>query len=56
MPTTIQHKRGTAAEWIAADPILAAGEFGYETDTGKIKIGDGTTNWSGLKYFIVAGS
>ena len=54
MANTIQHKRGTAAEWTSADPTLAAGEFGYETDTGKLKLGDGSTAWSALGYFEAA--
>ena len=51
MANTIQHKRGTAAEWTSANPTLAAGEFGFELDTGKIKLGDGSTAWSALGYF-----
>ncbi len=47
----IQLRRGTAAAWTAANPILAAGEEGHETDTGKRKIGDGSTVWTGLEYF-----
>ena len=43
---TIQHKRGTEAEWTAADPTLAAGQVGVETDTGKFKIGNGSAAWS----------
>lgn len=39
---------GTAAEWAAANPVLALGEFGYETDTYVYKIGDGSTAWSSL--------
>jgi len=54
MPNTIQHKRGTAAEWTAADPTLVAGQVGVETDTGKFKVGDGSTAWSALGYFEVA--
>ena len=38
---TIKTRRGTAAEWSAANPTLAAGEPGYETDTGILKYGDG---------------
>lgn len=49
----IQLRRGTAAEWLAANPVLLAGEAGIETDTRKIKIGDGATAWSSLVYFIV---
>lgn len=41
-------KRGTAAEWIAANPVLGDGEIGYERDTGIIKLGDGVTPWTGL--------
>lgn len=51
MATRMQQRRGTAAEWTAADPVLAAGEIGYETDTNQFKIGDGTTAWSSLNYF-----
>ena len=47
----MQQRRGTAAQWTAADPILAAGEIGFETDTGKFKIGNGSSIWSALSYF-----
>lgn len=50
MSTTIQHRRGTAAEWTAENPTLAEGEWGYETDTGFTKIGDGTTAYLSLPY------
>ena len=49
--TQIQVRRGTAAQWTSATPTLASGEWGYETDTGKIKIGNGSTAWSSLSYF-----
>jgi len=48
--TQIQVRRGTASQWTSANPTLAAGEWGLETDTGKVKIGDGTTAWTGLSY------
>ena len=51
MANTIQLKRGDAADWAAADPTLAAGEFGFEADTGKFKVGNGSTAWSALGYF-----
>jgi len=54
MANTIQLKRGNAADWTAADPTLAAGEFGFETDTAKFKVGDGSTAWSALGYFEAA--
>lgn len=47
----IQFRRGTAAAWTAADNVLAAGEPGYETDTGLFKIGDGLTHWTSLSYY-----
>lgn len=50
MPTQIQFKRGTAASMAALNPVLTAGEPGYETDTRKVKIGDGTTAWNSLRY------
>lgn len=51
MPTTtIQHKRDTAAIWTASGRILANGQLGYETDTGRVKIGNGSSVWSSLPY------
>lgn len=52
--TTIQLRRGTAAQWTAANPTLAAGEFGVETDTGKRKVGDGSTAWASLPYSVLS--
>tara|TARA_R110000868_G_scaffold8585_4_gene44263 strand:- start:738 stop:1658 length:921 start_codon:yes stop_codon:yes gene_type:complete len=49
--TQIQVRRGTAAQWTSANPTLAAGEMGFETDTNKFKIGTGSTAWSSLTYF-----
>jgi len=51
MATRMQQRRGTAAQWTAANPVLAAGEIGFETDTNKFKIGNGATAWSALDYF-----
>lgn len=54
----IQFRRGTAAaganQW--TNQVLSAGEVGYETDTGRFKIGDGLTAWSSLAYAAVAAS
>jgi hypothetical protein len=47
---TVQHKRGTAGAMAGNNPVLADGEIGVETDTGKTKIGDGTTAWNNLPY------
>jgi len=43
-------RTNTRAAWIAGNPILLAGEFGRESDTGNIKIGNGTQRWSQLPY------
>jgi len=50
MPVQIQLRNGTAAQWTAANPTLAAGEVGIESDTKKQKFGDGTTAWNSLGY------
>jgi len=51
MATKIQVRRDTAANWTSADTVLSEGEIGYETDTGYMKIGDGSTAWTALSYF-----
>ena len=50
MAVKVQFRRGTAAEWSAANPVLAQGEAGYEYDTGRFKIGNGVLAWSSLSY------
>lgn len=51
MSIRVQIRRDLAAAWTSADPVLAQGEMGYETDTGKLKFGDGSTVWTSLIYF-----
>ena len=51
MAIRMQQRRGTAAQWTAANPTLAAGEIGFETDTNQFKIGNGSSTWSALSYF-----
>jgi hypothetical protein len=53
---TVQHKRGTAFAMAANNPVLPAGEIGIETDTNKIKIGNGVTAWNSLSYFVPSAS
>ena len=48
--TRIQLRHDTATNWTTANPILAEGEVGVETDTNKFKIGDGVTAWNSLDY------
>jgi hypothetical protein len=58
MATRMQQRRGTASQWISSNdgdgPILNAGEIGWESDTNKFKIGDGTSYWADLTYFVDA--
>jgi hypothetical protein len=48
--TRLQVRRGSGELWTSVNPILYDGEIGYETDTGKFKIGNGQTNWATLDY------
>jgi hypothetical protein len=52
--TAIRVRRGTAADWTAGNPVLALGEPGLETDTRKVKYGDGSTAWNSLGYAVAA--
>lgn len=56
MAVQIQLRRGTASEWTSANPILTQGEFGYESDTTKFKVGDGTASWTELGYATGGGA
>jgi len=47
---TFCHRVATAAEFTSDNPILALSEFGYESDTGAYKIGNGVTAWTSLSY------
>ena len=52
--TVIKFRRSTAAQWASADPVLAAGEVGLETDSGLVKYGNGTSAWADLSYTAAA--
>lgn len=54
--TVIKKRRDTAANWVTANPTLAAGEEGYETDTGLSKTGNGSSAWTSLSYDATAHS
>ena len=56
MAVQIQFRNDTAANWTTADPILAVGELGLESDTGFFKIGNGADVWSDLPYGGVSGA
>lgn len=56
MSVQIQLRRGSASAWSIANPILADGEIGVESDTNLFKIGDGLTAWNSRPYGGVQGT
>ena len=50
MADRIQIRRDTKAKWADLNPILAAGEMGFEIDNNRLKIGNGITAWNSLPY------
>ena len=52
MAAKIQLRRDTASVWASVNPTLALGEPGVETDTYKVKVGDGTSDWNALPYSV----
>lgn len=50
LKTKIALRRGLESEWQNANPVLVKGEAAYSSDVRKLKIGDGTSKWSALKY------
>ena len=52
MAARIQLRRDTSSNWSTANPTLSGGELGLETNTNKIKVGDGTTAWNSLDYVV----
>ena len=56
MAVQIQLRRDTSTNWTSANPTLALGELGLETDGYKYKIGDGATAWTSLSYATLAGT
>jgi hypothetical protein len=49
--TQMQVRRDTSANWTSTNPTLAQGEIGFETNTGKFKIGTGSAVWTSIDYF-----
>lgn len=52
MAFSIQLRRDTSANWGTANPVLLRGEPGFESDTNKLKVGDGSTAWNALPYIV----
>ncbi len=53
-PAILRHRRDTAANWTSNNPVLEAGQIGYETDTLRFKFGNGSTAWNSLAYGVGA--
>lgn len=56
MPVKIQIRRDTASNWSSNNPTLSLGELGFVIDTSQLKIGDGSTLWNSLPYFLNSAS
>jgi hypothetical protein len=54
--TLIQLRRGTSTQWACTNPVLEVGEVGFETDTKKLKIGDGSSQWNSLYVRLDGGN
>ena len=50
IPIRVQHKRMSASDWASSTLVLLDGELGIESDTGKVKVGNGTDHFSDLQY------
>ena len=50
IPVRVQHKRMSASDWASSNLVLLDGELGIESDTGKVKVGNGTDHFSALQY------
>lgn len=50
IPVRVQHKRMSASDWASSTLVLLDGELGVESDTGKVKVGNGTDRFSDLQY------
>lgn len=47
----VQLRHDISANWTTANPLLLQGEIGIETDTNRMKLGDGISRWQQLPYF-----
>lgn len=52
MSITMQQKRGSSSQWASSTLILLAGEIGFDTDTNKMKVGNGVDVWNDLEYVV----
>lgn len=52
IPTKFKLRHDIASNWTAKNPVLLEGEVGFETDTKNFKVGNGTSSWQELQYYI----
>ena len=50
VPVTLQIRNSIAENWVTRNPVLAQGEYGLESDTFLLKVGDGIRDWQHLPY------
>lgn len=50
IPIRVQHKRMSARDWASSPLVLLDGELGIESDTSKVKVGNGRDRFSALQY------
>lgn len=43
-------RQGAAGAWAALNPVLLQGELGYETDTKRLRVGDGVAAFTALPF------
>lgn len=55
MASKVQFRRDTTSNWSSANPVLAAGELGLDTTTGRFKLGNGSTAWNSLASYGFVG-
>lgn len=56
MSIRVQFRRGSELNWSNANPVLAQGEIGYNTENNRFKIGDGLRSWDNLPYVSSGGT
>lgn len=50
----IQVVRGPKARWLTLNPVIKEGEIAFEKDTGRLKVGNGSSRYSQLDYILPA--
>jgi hypothetical protein len=48
--TVIKIRRDEKVNWETVNPVLSAGEIGYDSTSSLFKVGDGTSLWTELSY------